>query len=148
MRCAKIPKTVLLVLAGALGGLAGGAGGCKAVYEVGVQNNSGRAVSVDVVFEPLLQRQLILGTATVRAGDRVTLGSYAVDPLDPVYLTVRPAGERLDVPERVKLSSGRREYVVEDAGITSWHPVTVRELSNAGVDPRRLPPAEWPEGPR
>ena len=138
----------LRTCAAGLGAVIGaGLGGCASPFEVGVENAASRPIEVEMIYDPLLDRQVILGQAVLHPGERTSLGPYELDPLNPVYVSVRPTGDPLDVAERLRVSQGLREFVVEDGGIGHWHALTLRELKDPGVPVSRRP-APWPEAPR
>lgn len=110
----------------AAGLLAAGLAGCNAEYTVKVHNEGPRPVRVSLVQDRLVDDPAVLASVQVGPGREATLGPVKAPMTDDVTLEVE-SGEMGLPAGKHRLSSGKSEYRVGEAGSMGWGPAPIRE---------------------
>lgn len=129
IRCSVLCGVVLGISSGALTGCSG-----AKEYRVEVRNVSGTTIRAQITHEPPLEDPRALESSDLRAGDVGTLGPVRVSGPGRVRLRVtRPAEIGLP-PRRVRLSSGRSAFEVDDQTNYGVDGVTIRPIEGTHAE--------------
>ena len=106
-------------------------------YLVRVENDSGVTVVASIVNNRSITRPETLAQARLGPNAHAVLGPVSAPPLDPVELRVALPSDMGTLPARHKLSRGRWDAAVTDAGPDAWQPfgLVVDRARNGRADP-------------